>query len=329
MTFQLADNVKETTTSTGTGTISLGGAASSSVRTFVNGIGNGNTTAYKIDDGNGNWENTFGVITSGSPDTLTRGTLISSSTGSRITFAAGSKSVSCVPMPELVLTPAVSAAVAETAIASATTTDLGTVTTLLAQVTGTTTITGFGTAPNSMRIVRFSGALILTHNATSLILLSGANRTTVAGDVALYISDGSGNWREYFYNRGGTTEGTFTPTDASGASLTFTSPVGFFRRTANTMDAWGSFTYPSTADGNNSLIGSLPATSANLATNVGGFVGKVFFGGGSGKPGNWTQFAAIVNKGTTQMTLRRDASPSLTNSELSTASVDFHVSYPL
>lgn len=62
-------------------------------------------------------------------------------------------------------------------------------------VTGTTTITSFGTARAGIRrAVRFTGALTLTHNATSMILPGGASITTAANDVADMISLGSGNW---------------------------------------------------------------------------------------------------------------------------------------
>lgn len=85
-------------------------------------------------------------------------------------------------------------------IASATTTDIGAATGNYAVITGTTTITGLGTIQaGTMRAVKFSGALTLTHNATSLILPSGANITTAAGDCALFVSEGSGNWRCLFY----------------------------------------------------------------------------------------------------------------------------------
>ena len=81
-------------------------------------------------------------------------------------------------------------------IASATTTDLSTVTSIEGTITGTTTITGLGTAAaGTMRSVYFAAALTLTHNATSLILPTGANITTAAGDSATFISLGSGNWR--------------------------------------------------------------------------------------------------------------------------------------
>lgn len=81
-------------------------------------------------------------------------------------------------------------------IASATTTDIGASTGNYVNVTGTTTITGLGTVQaGTRRIVQFSGALILTHNATSLILPSAANIGTTVGDTAEFISLGAGNWK--------------------------------------------------------------------------------------------------------------------------------------
>jgi hypothetical protein len=79
-------------------------------------------------------------------------------------------------------------------LASATTTDLSTVGANV-RITGTTTITGFGTAASGVtRKLRFAAALTLTHNATSLILPGAADITTAAGDTAEAISLGSGNW---------------------------------------------------------------------------------------------------------------------------------------
>lgn len=74
----------------------------------------------------------------------------------------------------------------EADIASATTTTLGTQNTNFLRVTGTTTITSFGTTYNGPRFLRFEGALTLTHSST-LILPTGANITTAAGDLAIAI----------------------------------------------------------------------------------------------------------------------------------------------
>jgi len=98
---------------------------------------------------------------------------------------------------------------AESSLAGAATADLGSVATLRVQITGTTAITSFGTAANKLRFVRFAGALTLTHNAASLILLGGANRATAAGDCGIYESDGSGNWRERSYFRAAANPGDY------------------------------------------------------------------------------------------------------------------------
>ena len=94
MAFQLKDSVKETSTTTGTGTISLDGAATG-FQSFVSSIGDGNVTYYAIEDGNGAaWEVGVGTITDSSPDTLSRDTVLSSSSGgSKISLSALSHTV--------------------------------------------------------------------------------------------------------------------------------------------------------------------------------------------------------------------------------------------
>jgi len=90
MAFVLKDRVKETTTTTGTGTITLAGAVSG-FQSFA-AIGNGNTTFYVI-AGGAEWEVGVGTYTS-SGTTLSRDTVLSSSnSGSLVNFSAGTKDV--------------------------------------------------------------------------------------------------------------------------------------------------------------------------------------------------------------------------------------------
>lgn len=80
-------------------------------------------------------------------------------------------------------------------IASATTTDIGAASGNLVDITGTTTITGFGTVQaGTQRTLQFDGSLTITYNATSMILPGNEDIITQAGDTADVISLGSGNW---------------------------------------------------------------------------------------------------------------------------------------
>ena len=96
MAFVLNDRVKETTTSTGTGTINLAGAADT-FETFVAGIGTTNTCFYCISHQTANeFEVGIGPGTDASPDTLSRDTIISSSNSdSAVNLSAGTKDVFC------------------------------------------------------------------------------------------------------------------------------------------------------------------------------------------------------------------------------------------
>ncbi len=93
MALVLADRVRETTTTTGTGTISLAGPVSG-FEGFGTAIGNANTTYYAIvDAATGAWEVGLGTYTS-SGSTLARTTILSSSNaGAAVNFAAGTKDV--------------------------------------------------------------------------------------------------------------------------------------------------------------------------------------------------------------------------------------------
>jgi hypothetical protein len=92
MAIVVKDRVKVASTSTGTGTITLG-AAPTGFQDFAN-IGDGNQTYYTIVDGvAGDWEVGIGTYTA-SGTTLSRDTVLSSSnSGNLVDFAVGTKDV--------------------------------------------------------------------------------------------------------------------------------------------------------------------------------------------------------------------------------------------
>ena len=95
MALVLNDRVKETTTTTGTGTLTLGGAVTG-FETFAAGIGNSNTTYYAVIlPGSAEFEVGLGTLNSDS-STIARSTIISSSNSDNaVDFSAGTKNIFC------------------------------------------------------------------------------------------------------------------------------------------------------------------------------------------------------------------------------------------
>jgi hypothetical protein len=167
---------------------------------------------------------------------------------------------------------------AEVSLASAATTDIGNAASTAVAISGATTITSFGTVANCIRFVRFTAALTLTHNATSLILLGGASRTTAAGGVGVYRSDSSGNWRELAYH---------DQDVSSGASAKFGSvTVSGNASIAGTLSAGHSIVRPGY---------TVNATSSNNAIDVvSAFGGGLVFVTWNGSDG-WALFTVASN----------------------------------
>ena len=94
MALKLGNRIRETTTTTGTGTFDLAGAVSS-FQTFVAGIGNSNTTYYAvIHRSEAEFEVGIGTVTDATTDTLARTTVIfSSNSNNAVDFSAGTKDV--------------------------------------------------------------------------------------------------------------------------------------------------------------------------------------------------------------------------------------------
>jgi hypothetical protein len=92
MALAVYDRVQETTTITGTGSVTLLGAVTG-FQSFA-AVGNGNTTYYCIaDQGGANWEVGVGTYSTSGPTLARTAVLSSSNAGSLVNFTAGTKTV--------------------------------------------------------------------------------------------------------------------------------------------------------------------------------------------------------------------------------------------
>jgi len=111
MALVINDRVKETSTTSGTGTLDLAGASQDFI-TFVAGVGTTNTTYYCITEtGTDKFEVGIGTVTDATPDTLSRDTVISNSSGdtSNINFGSGEKEVFCTVPAKKAMSPVMEA----------------------------------------------------------------------------------------------------------------------------------------------------------------------------------------------------------------------------
>jgi hypothetical protein len=92
-------------------------------------------------------------------------------------------------------TPPVGGGIA--ALASAGTTDLGSVPQSYVVVSGSTTITNFGSSAvtGTVHWIKFSGTLTITYNASSMILPGAVDLPIAPGDQVAMIALGGGNWQ--------------------------------------------------------------------------------------------------------------------------------------
>lgn len=196
MTFVAKARVRETSTTTGTGALTLAGAVQD-YRRFSDVMSVGDTCWYLINlPGSASWE--VGVGTYSGVNTLTRTTVLeSTNANAAVSFAAGVKDVILV-FPGSLASHNINQI--EESIASAGTTDLGSLGTKRINITGSATVTSFGTSPNQLKFIRVTGGspdvgVTFTNNSTSLICPAETSFTMFNGDRALVQSDASGNWR--------------------------------------------------------------------------------------------------------------------------------------
>lgn len=173
------------------------------------------------------------------------------------------------------------------AIASSATVNLAAATGETVHVTGTTTITSFGTvAAGIKRTIIFDGTLTLTHNATSLILPLGSNIVTAQNDVAEFLSEGSGNWRLLNYQRadirafpqyGSNTNGSFVRLQ-DGTQICYAASLSFgtvaitagaiFQGTEITWTYPAAFTSTPAVSGNDLSSSNIWMTSGSVGTTT-------------------------------------------------------------
>ena len=117
-------------------------------------------------------------------------------------------------------------------------------------------------------------------------------------------------------------EGTWTPTDASGAalSLTGTSTNCFYTKIGNQVTCIFSLTYPSTVSAASATIGGLPFTSKNTGNSVAGGITTYI--------SNGSVIVFLINSNDTIFGIRSISGISgVTNASLSTAQIRGIVQY--
>jgi hypothetical protein len=126
-------------------------------------------------------------------------------------------------------------------LASATTTDIGGQNSQFVEISGSATITSFGTNYTGIRYLRFTGTPLLTHNATTLNINGSVNVTAVADDTAIAIPNQALNgWNVYYYRGANapdiTTLGNVTvPTQTAGNSSGLIASTAFVTTALTTV----------------------------------------------------------------------------------------------
>ena len=129
-------------------------------------------------------------------------------------------------------------------------------------------VIGLAITGNTINGYQTSG---ITIGAAATDCLITANNISVVGTEQIINAAATGT----FDITGPNDEGTWTPLDSSGASLSFTSAGGTYTKIGRMYFWQATIVYPVTANGSNSLIGGLPAiidTGANLSGRSGGVV---------------------------------------------------------
>lgn len=208
------DRVKQTTTSTGTGSVALSGAVAG-FQTFAQAFSSGSVVYYCIADGT-NWEVGTGTYTSGSPGSLSRDTILASSnSGAAVAWGVGTKDVFVTLPAAAVGLASFPAVTTKTASATIALSELG----KLIPCSGSITLTlpTAAAAGNGTPIV-------LKNVGTGSVAIGAAGSDTVDGVVGaslaatqsvILISDGVSRWHSVGAQGGFTSTGSWSPTAKS------------------------------------------------------------------------------------------------------------------
>lgn len=211
----LKHGVRETTTTAGTGTVTL--VAASGYSRAADRFSVGQIMDYLILDNNGNKEWGFGTV--GAANTLARTTI--AGTLSAGVYAAGGAALSLSGSAVVACVEHEVAAGAN--IASAATVDLTAATGTSPRITGITATSAVTMNEGQWALVVADGAWPLTYHATTNKLnTAAANYTLTAGDMVLYNKDKSGIVHGFIIKA----DGTAVVSAASGVtSVSGTAPV--------------------------------------------------------------------------------------------------------
>ena len=269
MALVINDRVKETTTTTGTGAVSLGGAVTG-FEAFSAGVGNSNTTYYAIvHQTAAEFEVGLGTLDGDSSD-LTRTTVISSSNSdSAVDFAAGTKDVFCtIPASKLIFEDANNdATIGRNLTVTGDLTISGDDLTMATNTSGAALI---GDGSNFNPVVISGDVSIATNGAASLaaaqtnitsilatdVKIGEDDQTKIDFETADTINFYAGNEKQLILTDGALTPGADNILDLGSSGVEFKD--GFFDGTV-TADA---FAGPLTGD----VTGNVSGTAATVTT---------------------------------------------------------------
>lgn len=227
--------VWQTTTTAGTGALTLAVGAATAHRTFSAAGFVDSDTAVVTFSGRTSGQKETHLCTiniSGPTTTVTRNTLIASTTGAIISWnGVETVDVYLSPVPEKTRTNDEPVDLQDRVdVASASTCTIYSANSNYIRITGTTSITSLGTPTvttgltSMYRHVVMQGAVLLTHSASLILPNNGSNITTAAGDSFIVVNEGSGVSRVIGYQR------------ADGTPLQAVSTVAGWTRSARTAN---------------------------------------------------------------------------------------------